>query len=118
MLRSLNLTFQCSHQGLHNGGQFRTPEQVADTVTNFIFILSAGHAAANFGQYDQYGYPPNYPAWMHGDPPKNKVCNFTPRCSNESLKPNSDNLQIIAKLDSSVFIVQISHQARFSLHLP
>lgn len=31
------------------------------------------HAAANFPQYDAYGFPPNYPTKIRGVPPKNKV---------------------------------------------
>ena len=42
-------------------------------MTTFIFISSVGHAAANFGQYDQYAFPPNYPSVLHGERPKNKV---------------------------------------------
>ncbi|XP_071508865.1 polyunsaturated fatty acid 5-lipoxygenase-like [Diadema antillarum] len=60
-------------QGLPNSGQFLTTDEVAETVTNFVFICSAGHAAANFGQYDRYGFPPNYPAWLHGQPPRDKT---------------------------------------------
>ena len=42
-------------------------------MTTFIFISSAGHAAANSGQYNQYGFPPNYPSIIHGERPKSKV---------------------------------------------
>ena len=42
-------------------------------MTTFIFIGSVGHAAANFAQYEQYGYPPNYPTKLYGERPKNKV---------------------------------------------
>ena len=38
-----------------------------------MFTASVGHAAANFCQYDEYAYPPNYPARLHGKRPRNKV---------------------------------------------
>ncbi|XP_072174570.1 polyunsaturated fatty acid 5-lipoxygenase-like [Diadema setosum] len=60
-------------KGLPNDGHFKTTFEVTDTLTNFIFICSVGHAAANFGQYDQYAFPPNYPAWLHGEPPRDKT---------------------------------------------
>ncbi|XP_071509469.1 polyunsaturated fatty acid 5-lipoxygenase-like [Diadema antillarum] len=60
-------------KGLPNGGRFKTVDEVVEVVTNFIFICSVGHASANFGQYDEYAFPPNYPAWLHGSPPRDKT---------------------------------------------
>ena len=34
---------------------------------------SVSHAAANFSQYDDYAFPANYPAILHGKPPTDKV---------------------------------------------
>ncbi|XP_072163045.1 polyunsaturated fatty acid 5-lipoxygenase-like [Diadema setosum] len=79
-------------QGLPNGGQFLTTDEVADTVTNFIFICSAGHAAANFGQYDQYGFPPSYPAWLHGQPPRDK----TPLTEDDILQQLPDKAETLS----------------------
>ena len=32
-----------------------------------------GHAAANFQQYEAYGYPPNFPPTLRKMPPQTKV---------------------------------------------
>ena len=41
--------------------------------TSIIFISSVQHSAANFCQYDEYAFPPYYPAFISGKPPTNKV---------------------------------------------
>ncbi|XP_041479658.1 polyunsaturated fatty acid 5-lipoxygenase-like [Lytechinus variegatus] len=60
-------------KGLPNGGKFMSVDDVVETVTNFMYICSVAHASVNFGQYDEYAYPPNYPAFLHGKPPKDKT---------------------------------------------
>jgi len=52
---------------------FTSTKSLQDVVTAFIFIGSVGHAAANFCQYDEYAFPPNYPAMLNGERPKDKV---------------------------------------------
>ena len=47
-------------------------DQVVEVVTAIISICSQGHAAANFGQYDEYGFVPNYPPILYGSVPANK----------------------------------------------
>ena len=54
-------------------GKFEDIEDLVKTVTAIIFISSVGHAAANFAQYDEYAFPPNYPAFLRGKPPRSKV---------------------------------------------
>ena len=54
--------------------ELTTNEELIEVLTVFIFISSVGHAAANFEQYNQYGFPPNYPSLLHGERPMNKVC--------------------------------------------
>lgn len=41
--------------------------------TSIIYTCSVAHASTNFPQYDEYAFPPNYPASMNGVPPKDKV---------------------------------------------
>ena len=38
-----------------------------------VYILTNIHAAVNFGQYDEYTYPPNMPFRLAGKPPTSKV---------------------------------------------
>ncbi|KAF6041049.1 ALOX5 [Bugula neritina] len=51
---------------------FKSTDEVVEVVTVFIFTSSVQHAAVNFGQYNQYAYPPNYPTDLHESRPTNK----------------------------------------------
>ena len=42
-------------------------------MTTIIYTCSVSHASTNFPQYEEYGFPPNYPGMLRGIPPKNKV---------------------------------------------
>ena len=50
-------------------------------LCNFvIFTCSAQHAAVSFSQYEEYGFPPNYPLFLASEPPFDKVSpHHTPR---------------------------------------
>jgi len=52
---------------------FNTMEELTKTLTTIVFILTNVHAAANFNQYDEYAYPPNFPFRLDGSPPTDKV---------------------------------------------
>ncbi|XP_056021362.1 allene oxide synthase-lipoxygenase protein-like [Ostrea edulis] len=54
-------------------GKFTSAEQLILVFTSVIFNSSVVHAAANFPQYDAYGFPPNYPTKIKGNPPKDKT---------------------------------------------
>ena len=60
-------------QGVFGDGKFTVLEDLISAVTSIIFISSVGHAAANFAQYDEYAFPPNYPCCLQGKPPTTKV---------------------------------------------
>lgn len=50
-------------------GRFTKMEEIADAVTVLISTCSLGHSAANFQQYEAYGFVPNYPGKLTGLPP-------------------------------------------------
>ena len=51
-------------------------EDLSKTLATLVLILTNGHAAANFNQYDEYGYPPNFPFRLDGAPLIDKVSNL------------------------------------------
>ena len=53
-------------KGVFGGGKFDVLDDLVKTISATIFLSSVQHAAANFCQYDEYAFPPNYPATMHG----------------------------------------------------
>ncbi|XP_071127740.1 allene oxide synthase-lipoxygenase protein-like [Mytilus edulis] len=58
--------------GVPGNGNFKTTDQLVITLTAIIYTCSAGHATANFEQYDEYGAPFNYPYHLSGKPPTDK----------------------------------------------
>ncbi|CAG2203987.1 ALOX5 [Mytilus edulis] len=63
--------------GVPGNGNFKTTEQLVITLTAIIYTCSAGHATANFEQYDEYGAPFNYPFHLSGNPPTDKTMSIT-----------------------------------------
>ncbi|XP_060063502.1 polyunsaturated fatty acid 5-lipoxygenase-like [Ylistrum balloti] len=59
--------------GVPGNGKITTIDQLATIITSHIYTCSVAHAAANFPQYDQYGFPPAYPASIRGKPPTDKT---------------------------------------------
>merc|ERR1719378_831995 len=59
-------------KGVWGDGEMKKLEHLSKTLSTMVFILSNVHAAANFNQYDEYGYPPNLPFRLRGSPPQTK----------------------------------------------
>nr|XP_022293686.1 allene oxide synthase-lipoxygenase protein-like [Crassostrea virginica] len=54
--------------GMNGLPDFTNIKNLVDVLTNFIYISSVEHSATNFPQYEQYGFPPNFPALLRGLP--------------------------------------------------
>lgn len=46
--------------------QFNSLENLINALTYFIYTCSVEHSATNFPQYEQYAFPPNFAAVLHG----------------------------------------------------
>ena len=68
---------------------FDNVEEVIEVITSIIFMGSVAHAACNFSQYDDYGFPPNYPAFLQGFPITDKKPRTAGRCQ-LGLSPTKD----------------------------
>lgn len=79
----------CGLAGVPGEGKFSSLEELRDALTSMLFVGSAGHAAANFCQYDEYAFPPNYPSMLSGNPPTDKE----PRTEDDilSMLPSKDD---------------------------
>ncbi|OQV17101.1 Allene oxide synthase-lipoxygenase protein [Hypsibius exemplaris] len=63
----------CGLQGVPvQNERFSTSREIIATMSAIISTCSVAHAAANFNQYDEYGFPPNYPAILTGKIPVEK----------------------------------------------
>lgn len=71
--RSAWLHFTRSFKGVPGNGEFKRNKHLTKVLTSIIFMGSVSHAAANFSQYDDYAFPANYPAFLRGNPPEDKV---------------------------------------------
>ncbi|XP_043214572.1 allene oxide synthase-lipoxygenase protein-like isoform X1 [Amphibalanus amphitrite] len=58
---------------------FTTKDELVTTFTSIISTCSLGHASANFAQYEEYGFVPNYPGILYGRAPRSKDTEPTER---------------------------------------
>ncbi|CAL1548228.1 unnamed protein product [Lymnaea stagnalis] len=58
-------------KGLPGNGALTNLDQLQQICTSVIYISSVAHAATNFPQYDEYGFPPKWPLLFSGKPPTN-----------------------------------------------
>ncbi|OWF44208.1 allene oxide synthase-lipoxygenase protein-like isoform X2 [Mizuhopecten yessoensis] len=63
----------CGLLGVPGNGKIENQEQLIVILTSIIYTCSVAHAATNFPQYDEYAFPPNYPASLAGKPPTDKT---------------------------------------------
>ncbi|KAH3709437.1 hypothetical protein DPMN_068900 [Dreissena polymorpha] len=90
------MTTEADHGGLGiygvpgEMGKFTSRAQVTSVCAFIIFTCSVAHAAVCFKQYDEYAFPPNYPAMLLGEPPRDK----TPRQEQDILNalPGRSNM--------------------------
>jgi hypothetical protein len=57
--------------------EFDSVKNLATSIVSFIYICSVEHSATNFPQYEQYGFPPNFPAKLNGHPEEQHVILIT-----------------------------------------
>ncbi|XP_060063611.1 allene oxide synthase-lipoxygenase protein-like [Ylistrum balloti] len=84
----------CGLLGVPGGGSITKESDLVCILNCIIFTSSVAHAAANFAQYDEYGFPPNYPVVIKGKPPTDKTAQ-TEACILEALPDKSLTFDII-----------------------
>ena len=62
-----------ARQGVPGDGQLTSTDQLVAVLTTIVYTCSVSHASTNFPQYEEYGFPPNYPGLLRGQPPRTKV---------------------------------------------
>ncbi|BFZ24548.1 hypothetical protein BsWGS_27587 [Bradybaena similaris] len=77
--------------GVPGNGYITTNEQLTQILTSIIYQCSVAHAAANFPQYNEYGFPLKYPAMLRGKPPTDPKAVMTEQDLVDRL-PNRDEL--------------------------
>ncbi|KAH9509992.1 hypothetical protein Btru_044797 [Bulinus truncatus] len=82
-------------KGIPGNGKLSTAEQIQQIVTSVIFICSVGHAATNFPQYDEYAFPPVYPATLFGKPPTDPKAIVTEQDILKCLPDKEQTLEIM-----------------------
>jgi len=60
---------EMGYQELPGEGELSSTDNLVELLTNSIFTCSATHAAANFNQYEEMGFPANFALQLRGNPP-------------------------------------------------
>lgn len=63
----------CFNYNLQGLPPFNSIQNLVEVLAHFIYICSVEHSATNFPQYEQYAFPPNFAAVLHGQPEQNLV---------------------------------------------
>lgn len=89
--------------GVPGGGKLTHNDQLIKILTCIIYTCSVSHAASNFPQYDEYGFPANYPALLRGTPPSKKTAITTEKDILASLPDKHTTLEsmLITKILST-----------------
>ncbi|BFZ06647.1 hypothetical protein BsWGS_09686 [Bradybaena similaris] len=83
-------------KGVPGGGHITSNAQLTQIVTSIIYTCSVGHASANFPQYEEYGFPPKYPAMMKGTPPTSTTVEITEKDLLKSMANRSEMLNVMS----------------------
>jgi len=83
------------HLPVGASGRLERQEDLVKLLTSIIYTASVGHATANFQQYDEYGWTPNKPLALRGDPPRDKSHVHTEKDVLDALPDMSHTLQAI-----------------------
>uniref|UniRef100_A0A8W8JAT5 Lipoxygenase domain-containing protein n=1 Tax=Magallana gigas TaxID=29159 RepID=A0A8W8JAT5_MAGGI len=59
--------------GMNGIPEINSVKNLVDVLTYFIYTCSVEHSATNFPQYEQYAFPPNFAALLHGHPEDEKA---------------------------------------------
>lgn len=89
----------CGLKGVPGNGVLTSSDQLVAILTSIIYTCSVSHASTNFPQYDEYGFPPNYPGLLRGQPPNTKAA-----CTDKDLikalpdRPTTLDIMIVTKI--------------------
>eukprot|EP00106_Octopus_bimaculoides_P012233 XP_014779675.1 PREDICTED: allene oxide synthase-lipoxygenase protein-like [Octopus bimaculoides] len=83
---------------MKNGkGHVSSKEDLKWIVSVIIFIRSASHAAVNFLQYEEYGFPPNYPSMLR-----------TPLLKDKTPRTEKDIVDALPEVKTILSVIEIT----------
>ncbi|EDO27702.1 predicted protein, partial [Nematostella vectensis] len=63
----------CGIKGIPGDGTLSSITDLITLLTCIIFTSTVSNSATNTPQYEEYGFLPNYPSLLLGDPPRDKA---------------------------------------------